>query len=113
MRVLLTGTGGQVGGALLPILGQSHELLAPPRAEFDLSKPDTLGPMLDRLNPELIINPAAYTAVDRAEDEFELALRWAERFFRAGGTALRKGRVRSGAEKQRRSEQPQSHGNGS
>lgn len=75
MRVLLTGTGGQVGGALLPILGQSHELLAPPRAEFDLSKPDTLGPMLDRLNPELIINPAAYTAVDRAEDEFELALR--------------------------------------
>jgi dTDP-4-dehydrorhamnose reductase len=75
MRILLTGTGGQVGGALLPILGQSHELLAPPRAEFDLSKPDTLGPMLDRLNPELIINPAAYTAVDRAEDEFELALR--------------------------------------
>jgi dTDP-4-dehydrorhamnose reductase len=75
MRILLTGTGGQVGGALLPILGQSHELLAPPRAEFDLSKPDTLGPMLDRLNPELIINPAAYTAVDRAEDEFELAHR--------------------------------------
>jgi dTDP-4-dehydrorhamnose reductase len=34
-----------------------------------------LGPLLDRLNPELIINPAAYTAVDRAEDEFELAHR--------------------------------------
>lgn len=75
MRILLTGTSGQVGGALLPVLRLSHEVLAPQRAEFDLSRPDTLGPMLDRLNPDLIINPAAYTAVDRAEDEPELALR--------------------------------------
>jgi dTDP-4-dehydrorhamnose reductase len=74
MRILLTGTSGQVGGALLPLL-QGQGITAAPRAEFDLSKPDTLAAALDRLKPELIINPAAYTAVDRAEDEAELAFR--------------------------------------
>ena len=75
MRVLLTGTSGQVGGALLPLLRGLHEVLAPKRAEFDLSRAEMLGDTLDRLRPELIINPAAYTAVDRAEDEPELAMR--------------------------------------
>lgn len=75
MRILLTGTSGQVGGALLPLLRAQHEVLAPGRSEFDLSYPDKLAAALDGLKPELIINPAAYTAVDRAEDEPELALR--------------------------------------
>lgn len=75
MRILLTGTSGQVGGALLPLLNGAHEVLAPNRGEFDLAQPATLGAALDRLKPEFIINPAAYTAVDRAEDEVELALR--------------------------------------
>jgi dTDP-4-dehydrorhamnose reductase len=42
-------------------------------AEFDLSKPEALADRLDGFSPDLIINPAAYTAVDRAEDERELA----------------------------------------
>jgi dTDP-4-dehydrorhamnose reductase len=75
MRILLTGTSGQVGGALLPLLRGSHEVLAPKRAELDFSQPETLATALDRLKPDLIINPAAYTAVDRAEDEPELAVR--------------------------------------
>ena len=75
MRILLTGTSGQVGGALLPLLRGSHEVLAPSRAELDFSQPETLATTLDRFKPDLIINPAAYTAVDRAEDEPELALR--------------------------------------
>jgi dTDP-4-dehydrorhamnose reductase len=75
MRILLTGTTGQVGGALLPLLNGAHEVLAPNRDEFDLSQPATLGAALDRLKPEFIVNPAAYTAVDRAEDEVGLALR--------------------------------------
>jgi dTDP-4-dehydrorhamnose reductase len=75
MRILLTGTSGQVGGALLPLLRRSQEVLAPKRAEFDLCHPPALAAALDRLEVDLIINPAAYTAVDRAEDEPELAFR--------------------------------------
>lgn len=73
MRVLLTGCSGQVGGALLPLLQQAHTVIAPRRAEFDLARPELLARTLDELVPDLVINPAAYTAVDRAEDEAELA----------------------------------------
>jgi dTDP-4-dehydrorhamnose reductase len=73
MRILLTGATGQVGRALLPLLQGQAEIVAPPRHAFDLSKPDRLAERLDALKPDLIINPAAYTAVDRAEDEAELA----------------------------------------
>src|ERR1700733_13435732 len=75
MRILLTGTSGQVGGALREQLGAIGEVLAPSRSDLDLSRPGSLGPALDDLSPDLIINPAAYTAVDLAEDERELAHR--------------------------------------
>lgn len=73
MRILLTGTGGQVGGALQPLLAGIGTIIAPAVTEFDLSKPERLEGALDTFKPDLIINPAAYTAVDRAEDERELA----------------------------------------
>ena len=73
MRILLTGTDGQVGGALLPLLAKFGTVIAPTPAEFDLSKPEVLTEKLDAFKPDLIINPAAYTAVDRAEDETEVA----------------------------------------
>jgi dTDP-4-dehydrorhamnose reductase len=73
MRILLTGTNGQVGGALRPLLAKHGEVIAPSRVEFDLSKPETLAEALFGFKPDLIINPAAYTAVDRAEDERELS----------------------------------------
>jgi dTDP-4-dehydrorhamnose reductase len=75
MRILLTGTSGQVGSALRPLLQGRGEVLTPQRAQFDLSKPEMLTEGLDRMKPDLIINPAAYTAVDRAEEEPELAFR--------------------------------------
>jgi dTDP-4-dehydrorhamnose reductase len=75
MRVLLTGTGGQVGGALLPLLQSRARVATPLRQEFDLSRPGELASRLDDLKPDLIVNPAAYTAVDRAEEEAELAFR--------------------------------------
>src|ERR1700761_3709416 len=75
MRVLLTGTSGQVGSALAPLLFQHCEVLTPQREEFDLANPAMLTAALDQLQPDLIINPAAYTAVDRAEDEPDLAFR--------------------------------------
>ncbi|GLH76733.1 NAD(P)-dependent oxidoreductase [Bradyrhizobium sp. SSBR45G] len=75
MRILITGTSGQVGGALRRVLAAeaAHELVCPPRAAFDLTRPDSLADALEAIRPDLILNPAAYTAVDRAEDEIELA----------------------------------------
>jgi dTDP-4-dehydrorhamnose reductase len=73
MRILLTGTTGQVGGALIGPLESIGTVIGVRRADFDLSDPASLPEKLDRIAPDLIINPAAYTAVDRAEDERELA----------------------------------------
>src|SRR3978361_1561387 len=73
MRILLTGADGQVGGALQPLLAGHGTIIAPTVAEFDLAKPETLAAKLDSFRPDVIINPAAYTAVDRAEDDRELA----------------------------------------
>jgi dTDP-4-dehydrorhamnose reductase len=73
MRILLTGGSGQVGGALLPRLQNIGTVIAPDSKMFDLAKLDLLPDTLDNIAPQLIINPAAYTAVDQAEDELEAA----------------------------------------
>jgi dTDP-4-dehydrorhamnose reductase len=73
MRILLTGISGQVGATLLPLLS-GHDVVAADRTTLDLARPERIGAVLDRLAPELIVNPAAYTAVDKAEDERELAM---------------------------------------
>ena len=75
MRILLTGMSGQVGGALLPRLQGFGQVIAPNETEFDLTQPVEISRILDQASPDLIINPAAYTAVDKAEDEPELARR--------------------------------------
>jgi dTDP-4-dehydrorhamnose reductase len=74
-RILLTGTSGQVGGALQSALWRQAEIIAPGRSQLDLSNASSIAPVLDRMQPDLIINAAAYTAVDRAEDEANLAFR--------------------------------------
>jgi dTDP-4-dehydrorhamnose reductase len=73
MRILLTGVNGQVGSALRGPLASLGSVLAADRTAFDLSRPNELPAILDAMAPELIVNPAAYTAVDQAEDEKELA----------------------------------------
>jgi dTDP-4-dehydrorhamnose reductase len=75
MRILVTGVTGQVGGALAARLLPSAIVLAADRSVLDLAAPQTLAGALDRLAPDLIFNPAAYTAVDQAEDEPDLAMR--------------------------------------
>jgi dTDP-4-dehydrorhamnose reductase len=75
MRILLTGASGQVGGVLAKNLAAFGDVVAPGRAAFDLSKIDSIPAGLDAIAPDVIVNPAAYTAVDRAEDEAELAHR--------------------------------------
>jgi dTDP-4-dehydrorhamnose reductase len=75
MRILLTGTSGQVGGVLAGPLAEFGEVVAANRAMLDLADVASIPAQLDAIAPDVIVNPAAYTAVDRAEDEPELALR--------------------------------------
>jgi dTDP-4-dehydrorhamnose reductase len=69
MRMMLTGISGQLGGALLPRLRPYGSVIDAEIGQLDLAKPHLLADALDRLAPDLIINPAAYTAVDQAEDD--------------------------------------------
>lgn len=73
MRILLTGTSGQLGHALLPRLPATAIVHAPQRTELDLSNATQLRQCITDVKPDLIINPAAYTAVDLAESEPEKA----------------------------------------
>ena len=73
MRVLITGANGQVGSALVHRMRRFGSVIAADRSVLDLSQPQDIGSRLDALRPDLIINAAAYTAVDHAEDEAALA----------------------------------------
>jgi dTDP-4-dehydrorhamnose reductase len=73
MKILVTGKLGQVGHALQQTLSGTHDVVAMDREEMDLCQPDEIRSVIDAMRPELIINPAAYTAVDKAESEPELA----------------------------------------
>jgi dTDP-4-dehydrorhamnose reductase len=73
MKVLVTGATGQVGSALLSRLEGIATLVGADRTMLDLSRPENMGATLDRIAPDLLINAAAYTAVDKAEDEQGLA----------------------------------------
>ncbi|THF62959.1 dTDP-4-dehydrorhamnose reductase [Pseudothauera nasutitermitis] len=75
MKILLTGASGQVGWELARSLQPLGEVVAPARAACDLARPETLAALVDRVAPQLIVNAAAYTAVDRAESEEALATR--------------------------------------
>ncbi|MEQ1599719.1 MAG: dTDP-4-dehydrorhamnose reductase [Methylotenera sp.] len=72
MKILLTGVNGQVGHALRPKL-LLHEVVALSREQLDLSKTHDIRRIVREIKPDLIINPAAYTGVDMAEHEPELA----------------------------------------
>jgi dTDP-4-dehydrorhamnose reductase len=75
MRILVTGITGQVGGVLVARLPPSATVLAADRSVLDLAELQSIDAILDRLSPDIIFNPAAYTAVDKAEDEPDLAAR--------------------------------------
>jgi len=75
MKILLTGADGQVGYELQRCLQGLGAVHACGRGRFDLSDLDRVRDGVRALRPDLIVNAAAYTAVDRAESESELALR--------------------------------------
>lgn len=73
MRILVTGRNGQVGWELTRTLARLGEVVAPDRNELDLAAPKRIDAVLNRLRPDIIVNAAAHTAVDRAESEPDLA----------------------------------------
>ena len=75
MKILLTGTSGQVGFELQRSLQGLGEVVAVDRAQMDLSNLQQVREVIRAVRPNLIVNPAAYTAVDQAESERELAMR--------------------------------------
>ena len=72
-KILLIGGNGQVGHALKSALQPLSEVVVVTRAELDLSDVRAIVPLVTRVNPDIIVNATAYTAVDRAETESELA----------------------------------------
>lgn len=72
-RILLLGAGGQLGMQLKQAFTGKVELTALARAELDLSDAAAIRSAIQNANPEIVINAAAYTAVDKAESEPEQA----------------------------------------
>lgn len=80
IKILLTGVTGQVGWELQRALVTLGDAIAVkrsnsnPNLQMDLAQPDTIRRVIQEVKPDLIVNPAAYTAVDKAESEPELAM---------------------------------------
>jgi len=72
-RILLTGRNGQLGFELQQRLARLGRVIAPDRSQLDLADPDSIRRTLRETKPKLIVNAAAYTAVDLAESEPEPA----------------------------------------
>ncbi|MEG4997647.1 dTDP-4-dehydrorhamnose reductase [Microcoleus sp. B4-D4] len=73
MKILLAGGSGQLAQELQSILLSSGEVIAVDRTRVDLSQPETIRQAMAEIQPNLVINSGAYTAVDKAESEPELA----------------------------------------
>lgn len=72
-KFLITGAKGQVGHCLTEQLTGKAEILAVDRDELDITDRDAVFNVIKTFNPDVIINAAAHTAVDRAENEVELS----------------------------------------
>src|SRR2546423_956164 len=77
MKVLVTGTEGQVARSLAERarLDPEFDLIACGRPQLDLERPGSAAKTIAEAAPDIVINAAAYTAVDQAEDEPERAFR--------------------------------------
>jgi len=73
MRILVTGARGQVGGELATVLRTHGEVVAVDRAALDLADPDAIVRAMRDVAPDIVVNAGAYTAVDLAERERDLA----------------------------------------
>src|SRR5271166_5476715 len=96
LRLLITGATGQIGWQLQRTLASLGEVMACRRAQVDLADPEATAKFVRDLAPDVVVNAAAYTAVDKAESEPELAhtvnavapARIAEELARTGGLLI-------------------------
>ena len=72
MKVLVTGGAGQLAHAIRLIWAE-HELVIPAESDLDLSRPDSIQSVVSRVKPDVLLNCAAFTQVDRCESEAALA----------------------------------------
>ncbi len=75
MKILVTGAAGQVGTEMVRLAGAEFQVAGLSRADLDITDRDAIARRLDEYVPDFLVNCAAYTAVDRAEDEPDLAYR--------------------------------------
>ena len=74
MKVLVTGGGGQLGHDVVSILQASgRQVIAPPQAELDFMVPASIDTIIAEHRPDIVVNCAAYTQVDKAESEADAA----------------------------------------
>jgi dTDP-4-dehydrorhamnose reductase len=73
MKVLIAGSGGQLGRALQATAPAGVTVVAPPEAGFDITDPDVVDRVVADARPALVINAAAYTAVDKSETDEAVA----------------------------------------
>ena len=74
MNILVTGAGGQVGAEIVRRAADAPgKVIGLRRSDLDITDSAAVEATLDRLDPDLVVNAAAYTAVDRAEEETEAA----------------------------------------
>jgi dTDP-4-dehydrorhamnose reductase len=74
MKALITGCNGQLGRGLQATAPEGVTLVCVGSAELDLSQPDLIAPFVASVRPDVIINAAAYTAVDKAESDADRAM---------------------------------------
>lgn len=75
MKVLITGAGGQLGRALQAVVPPDAQVVAATSADLDIGEADAVRSYVAAVAPQLLINAAAYTAVDKAESDAETAFR--------------------------------------
>ena len=75
MKLLITGAGGQLGQALQAVVPRDVDIVAAPSAALDIGDADAVAAYIDAVKPDLLINAAAYTAVDKAEGDADAAFR--------------------------------------
>lgn len=73
MDILITGSNGMLANSLIDVLSKEHNLISKNSSELDISNLDKVLDSASNHNPDLIINAAAYTDVDKAENDFDNA----------------------------------------